>query len=225
VHRDGVLFAAFNSDNTRVVTAGEDFRAIVWDIAIGKAAIPSLEHQEKVLTAAFSQDARRIVTACYDRTIRVWNAQTGDPLTPTLHHIAPFSKAMFLPDGGQIATTDGIGNSSIWKLPFDKKPVEDLIMLARLLSGNSVTPAGQLSPPESKSLLPIWHRLKTTYPSSFATSTDEIAAWHEYQAEDCEMQHQWFAAAFHLERLMAIRNGEQPLADRLAVVKEHLSAR
>jgi len=225
MHQDGVLFAAFNSDNTRVVTAGEDFRAIVWDVATGKSVIPSLEHQEKVLTAAFSHDGQRIVTVCYDQTTRVWNAHTGDPLTPTLHHIAPLAIAMFLGDDSQIATADGDGSPSIWKLPFDHKPVEDLILLARLLSGNSVVPAGQLSPPESESLLPIWHHLKTKYPSTFVISADEIAAWHEYQAEDSEIQHQWSAAAFHLERLLAMRNGDQPLANRLAAVKGHLSAR
>ena len=30
------------------------------------------------------------------------------------------------------------------------------------------------------------------------TSAREIAAWHDFQAEECELENQWFAAVFHL---------------------------
>ncbi len=221
-HGDGVLFASFSPDSTRVVTASEDFTALVWDAITGKQLTPPLKHEYWVRTATFSPDGKWILTASSDKTARVWNAENGDPLTPPLRHLAGLTAARFLADGRGLVTTDEQGKAWLWSLPIEEKPVDDLVMLGRLLSGNTIAPAGQLTPPRSETLETIWQRLGTKYPSDFAVSREEITAWHQHQAEDCEMQRQWFAAAFHLERLLAIRNGDQSLADHLARVKEHL---
>jgi hypothetical protein len=91
-----------------------------------------------------------------------------------------------------------------------------------LLSDDNVMASGQPTETQSESLPVLWRRLREKYPSSFTTSAKEIAAWHESQAEECEAEQQWFAAAFHLERLLNSHPDNPTLLARLDRAKEHL---
>jgi hypothetical protein len=105
----------------------------------------------------------------------------------------------------------------------DERPTEDLVILSRLLSGRTETRFGKLMPQQSESLEVTWKRLRSKYPSTFETSTEEIEQWHEFQAEECDIQKQWFAEVFHLERLLMLRPGDQSITKRLVAVNEHLA--
>jgi WD40 repeat protein len=221
-HDDGVLCASFSPDGSHVVTASEDFTARVWEAVSGTQLTPNLKHENQVQTAAFSPDAKWIVTASSDKTARVWSAETGDPLTPPLRHIAPLANAKFLADGRRIITADGKGSFWKWDLPLEPRPASDLIRLADLLSGNTTTLPGKPGSPHSESLEVLWQRLRSQYPSGFATSSEEIASWHEFEAEESELEQQWFGAAFHLQQLLSIRPNNPALIDRLARAQQPL---
>jgi len=221
-HGDGVLHAAFSPDSRRVVTASEDFTAIVWDAWTGRQLAPALQHEHQVGEAAFSHDAKWIVTASADGTARVWSAETGDPLTPPLRHLAKPAAAQFLPDDRRIVTADNHGHTWIWEMPMDNRSVEDMNLLAHFLSGDTGDSSRRLTGWPRESLQALWQRFRTQYPSDFTTSTDKIAAWHELEAEDSQEQEQWFAAVFHLERLLALRPADPSLPKRLSRAKAHL---
>lgn len=223
-HDDGVLCAAFSPDGSRIVTASEDSSAIVWNAVSGTQLAPALKHDNQVWSAAFSADAKWIVTASLDKTARVWSAETGDPLTPPLRHIVPLASATFLADGHRIITSDGEGSFWEWGLPLEQRPADDLIGLANLLSGNPIAPTGGLGRAHSESLNVLWQRLRTQYPSGFSTSPDEVSGWHEFEAEECELEQQWFGAAFHLQHLLSIRPGDASLVERLAQAQQHLKS-
>ncbi len=223
-HGDGVLFASFSPDGKRIVTASEDFTAMVWDAATGRQLAPALRHAGQVQTAAFSPDGKWIVTASWDRTARVWSADTGEPLTPPLRHFEALVSARFLADGRRISTVDQRGDVRFWELPVDDRPVEDLVSLAHLLSGDTLTLSGGLPSRQSESLATIWQRLRTKYPSAFATSTRESENWDEFETRACVLEQKWSGAAFHLQRLRSLRPGDQSLADRLTRVNQHLKS-
>jgi hypothetical protein len=88
-----------------------------------------------------------------------------------------------------------------------------------LLSGD--TTAANAGPP-FESVETIWQRFRTNDPSAFAVSAKDIVNWHEFQAQDSERQTQWFAAAFHLQRLLTLRPDDVSLTQRLTRAKEHL---
>jgi WD40 repeat protein len=221
-HDDGVLCASFSPDGSRIATASEDFTAIVWDALSCKQVTPALKHDHQVWTAAFSPNAKWLVTASGDKTARVWSADSGDPLTPPLRHRAPLADARFLADGHHIITSDGKGTFWKWDLPSDQRPVDDLRRLARLLSANAVVPSGEVKPSRSESLGALWDQLRERSPASFAASGEEVARWHELMAEQSELEQQWFAVAFHLQRLLSLRPGDSSLGERLARAENHL---
>jgi hypothetical protein len=41
-------------------------------------------------------------------------------------------------------------------------------------------------------------------------------------AEQSELEQQWFAVAFHLQRLLSLRPGDSSLGERLARAENHL---
>lgn len=224
-HGDGILYAAFSGDGRRVATASEDFTALVWDAETGAQLIRHpLKHKDQVWSANFSPDSEWVVTASSDKTARLWSATSGDPLTPPLRHLAKLVDARFLADGRGVITSDAEGNAWIWHLPVDGRPIEGFMLLARLLSGDTIAPSEGAGLWRMEPLQKVWQRLRAKYPRDFETSVEEIAAWHQFEAQDSELQEQWSAAAFHLERLLALRPGDQSLKERLARARRHQTA-
>jgi WD40 repeat protein len=221
-HGDGVLCASFSPDGSRIATASEDFTAIVWNALSCTPVTPALKHDHQVWTATFSANAKWVVTASRDKSARVWSAETGDPLTPPLRHLVPLADARFLADGSHIVTSDQNGAFWKWNLPSDQRPVDDLRKLARLLSANAVVPSGEVSPAHSDSLDALWHQLRERYPAGFAASDEEVERWHEFMAEQSELEQQWFAVAFHLRHLLSLRPGDSSLSERFARAENHL---
>jgi WD40 repeat protein len=222
MHDDGVLWGDFSFDSRRVATAGEDFTARVWDAVTGRQLTPNLKHEDKVQTIVFSPDSESVLTASSDTIARVWSAETGDPLTPRLRHLQRLTAGRFLPDSRWIATSDLKGRAWLWEVPADERPVEDLRAVARLLSGDTFVASGASATQQTDQLKILWEGLRAKYPSDFTTSSEEIAAWHESEAAKSELGQQWFAAAFHLERLLVLRPGDRALSERLARVNGHL---
>src|SRR5262249_44636315 len=122
LHRNVVLFGAFDRAGKRVVTTSADRTARLWDAATGLPLAPPLPHRSTVFHAAFSPDGNRVVTAGHDGDVCVWDSRTGHLLTPALPHTVevrraypgaaratillaqPVHWAAFSPDGRHVVT-------------------------------------------------------------------------------------------------------------------------
>jgi WD40 repeat protein len=111
-HASAVNAVSFDTAGRRIVTAGEDGFAHVWDVRSGRQLV-ALAHEAAVAVAEFSPDGRRILTAGADGTARIWEASTGKPLTPALRHDGTVAvvRGLFTPDGRWVitATEDDMG--------------------------------------------------------------------------------------------------------------------
>jgi WD40 repeat protein len=90
----------FSPDGTRIITAGDDRVARVWDVANGTELL-TLKGQADVWSAAYSPDGTRLLTADLRGTAKLWDALTGaEMLTlPDAGYLAVFS-----PDGKTVIT-------------------------------------------------------------------------------------------------------------------------
>jgi WD40 repeat protein/tetratricopeptide (TPR) repeat protein len=119
-HSGVILHASLSRDGTRIVTAGADGKARVWEAVTGRPITPPIEHDSWVWHASFSPDGTRVVTASgYDDSsrvgqARVWSATTGAPLTPPMEHHARVRNAAFSHDGRRIVTASFDGNARVW---------------------------------------------------------------------------------------------------------------
>ena len=114
-HRGVVLYAAYNPDGSKIVTASADHTARFWDARTGQPLGPALEHGDDVRMAEFSPDGMRVVTASEDRTAQVWDVATGQPVGKPMQsgeHEVRFAR--FSPDGKLIGTGAEEGMARVW---------------------------------------------------------------------------------------------------------------
>jgi WD40 repeat protein len=100
-HRLDVSSVAFSPDGTRLVTAGRDHDAILWDVPTGTALRALRGHFGSVSDARFSPDGRWIVTAG-PRSVGLWRASDGRLIRLLVGPEGPFTAAAFLPDSQTI---------------------------------------------------------------------------------------------------------------------------
>jgi WD40 repeat protein/serine/threonine protein kinase len=112
-HPEAITHVEFSPDGTRILSAGRDGTARVWDAATGNTLFDTPPaHVGPINHAAFSPDGRQIVTGGQDKTARVWNAFTGEALSPPLAHPFPLLQVGFSPvPQGPLLTVTGTRNA------------------------------------------------------------------------------------------------------------------
>jgi WD40 repeat protein len=221
-HRDGVKHASFSPDGRWIVTASEDFTAQVWTTASGRQLSKPLRHQGQAGHARFSPDGRWIVTAGGGGT-RVWETN-GEPITPLVRHPWATASVRFIGEGRHVLAKRSYGESILWELPADNRPIEDLTKLAELLSGHRIDASGSEFPLTTEELQAAWRQLQSRQPAQFEQAAGEVAQWHRAWAWAGEKDKQWFSALFHLERLLAAAPGDASLLARRDHARKQLPA-
>ncbi len=215
VHAQGVLDAVFRPDGRRVATGGLDGGVRLWDVTDGKAVLTLTGHTAAVLQLAFSPDGRRLLTGSHDGTVRLWDADSGQPIAVFPHPTAVVQVA-FTGDDHAFVTGYADGSVRTWRLAPDRRPVDDWMALARVLSGGRAGP-GSAAPVSVSDLEESWRKLREKYPQDFGTSREEQTAWHRAAAEEALRKKAWPAALTHLGQLVAIDPTSWP--DRLALAR------
>jgi len=119
-HDGAVLSAAFSPDGSRIVTAGTDGTARIWDAASAKEIAVLRGHNSPVTSAAFSPDGSRIATASWDGTVRIWDA-AGAREIAVLRGDATVDSAAFSPDGSRIVAASSDNIARIWDAASGKE--------------------------------------------------------------------------------------------------------
>ena len=199
-HAAGVAYASFSPDGRRVVTGSRQGTARVWDASSGEPVTPLLKNGMGLIRARFSPDGRRVVTGgSGDYSARLWDAVTGESLGPPWKHRGWVQHLAFSPDGRWLATACHDGTVKVWPVPApDPRPVEDLVLLAQLLSAKQVDATDGLIGVESADQHRVLERLRPRYPTDFTASVPETLAWHQREVEACLRERNGPAALLHL---------------------------
>ncbi len=113
-HRSWVRSAVFCSDGKRVLTAGSDGTARIWDGITGQEILALRGHEGPVNSAIFSPDGKRVLTAGDDGTARIWDGIAGLEIFALRGHEGPVRSAVFSSDGKRIVTVGSGGTARIW---------------------------------------------------------------------------------------------------------------
>jgi WD40 repeat protein/predicted Ser/Thr protein kinase len=198
-HGAGVAAVSFSRDGRRVVTGSRQGTARVWDAATGAPVTPLLNHGRGQIRAVFSPDGRRVATSGGTYDARLWDAAAGEALGPPLRHRGWVVELAFSPDGRRLATACRDGAARVWDLPDpDQRPLEDLVLLAQVLSTQRVDATDGLVDVEPAAQRRALEDLRSRYPADFAGSVPEALAWHQREAEACLREKNGPAALFHL---------------------------
>jgi WD40 repeat protein/energy-coupling factor transporter ATP-binding protein EcfA2 len=120
-----ILEVRFSPDGGRIVTAGADNVARVWDARSGQQLIALEGHSGRVFSVAYSPDGKNIVTASSDKTAKVWDAQSGQELITLRGHSGPVYSVAYSPDGKRIVTASADHTAKVW----DAQSGQELITL------------------------------------------------------------------------------------------------
>lgn len=166
-HKDGVTAVAFSPDGTRLATGTESSVARIFELSTGRPLTPYMRHADQVIALAFSPDGRLLATSTTGSNLRVWDASTGEPLTPPLKLSNAADRVAFVA-GGKYAAAKTSRSWELFRLELDQAPVDDLLALARLLSGQHIDATGVAEPLEVSILSNSWTRLHRSLPEFFA---------------------------------------------------------
>lgn len=112
-HIGAVHSVTFDAPGRRLLTAGADGEARIWDVASG-TLLRQFKADKPLSTAVFNETGDRILTAGADRHAQLWDANTGAPLWVYAGHNAELTGATFQPGGDRILTSSWDGNDWLW---------------------------------------------------------------------------------------------------------------
>jgi cytochrome c len=116
-HEAAANTVLFLSGGERVLSAGDDFAAILWDRNNGESVARFEGHQGKILDLAISADGTRAATAGWDGAVGLWNAETGESIAMLKGHRAPVQAVRFAKDGAHLYSASSDGTIRLWDVP------------------------------------------------------------------------------------------------------------
>lgn len=111
----GRLYAAvFAPGDGQVLTAGDDGKLLLWDVATGTVAKRFETRGGRFRSAEFTADGAHVVTAAANGVATIWNASTGAPEREFSAGETALNCAALSPDGSTLIAGDADNNAQIW---------------------------------------------------------------------------------------------------------------
>jgi WD40 repeat protein/tRNA A-37 threonylcarbamoyl transferase component Bud32 len=113
--RASIYDARFSADGRRLLSAGADGTARIWDVATGRLIKALDHHGTDVNAAVFSTDESRVATGSDDGLVRLWDAASGVVIREfTPAHTDEVSCLAFTPDGRRLVSGGKDHRLAVW---------------------------------------------------------------------------------------------------------------
>lgn len=101
-------------DGKRLVTAGQDGTARVWDVGSGQQLLTLAGNTSTVTSISASPDGSRIASSGYDGTLKIWDAAPGRELLTLPAHSDIVWDVAYSPNGKSLASVSADGTAKLW---------------------------------------------------------------------------------------------------------------
>jgi WD40 repeat protein/serine/threonine protein kinase/tetratricopeptide (TPR) repeat protein len=207
-HQGTINVAVFSPNGQLLLTAGDKIVRI-WDVATGQPVGRALQHPETVNDAAFSPNGRMVATACEDRSARLWDTRTGQPLGLALLHKGPVKSVAFTPDGTRLVTGGNDRTARVWEVPAPlTEDTNRLMRWVEVSSGFEVQKDGSMHLLDPRT----WQQRRKDLDAMGGPPAGHAGpsgfGWHQRLAAENEESGHWFAARWHLDRIIEEQPGD-----------------
>jgi WD40 repeat protein len=231
-HTLQVWSVAFSPDGKRLASGSYDTTVKVWDAVAGGEALLTLgDPTFPVTSVRFSADGQRLaaggVTKPGRPAVKVWETASGREVFLLRGHTGLVTGVSFSPDGLRIVSRDDRGEVRSWDAvtgqPFD--PCTDP---APENERDVLSPNGSLRATADGSAVRVVRTADRRPPSDEVVlgrlnDPAAVRGWHRREADESEQAGRWFAAAFHLRRLIVAGAADaDQLRERLKRCDERL---
>lgn len=131
--------ASFSPDGRRVITAGGDRTARVYDARTGEQEAVLRGHTARLSSARFNRRGTRAVTSAGDGTVRVWDVENGTELGTIGVHGGPVNSASFTHDGKCFLTASDDGSAKISECAACDRSMDELLAVVDESVGRKLT--------------------------------------------------------------------------------------
>jgi tetratricopeptide (TPR) repeat protein len=178
-----------------------------------------LAHEGAAVAAAFSPDGRTVLTGSLDHTARLWEAATGK-LLAVLHHEGQVRAVAFSPDGRVALTGSSDSAARLWEMvrPAPDDPVR-LSAWVRVRTRKGFDANGALRALTEEEWQEAARELETH--GGDWEKPGDARSWRLVEGGAAEAAHEWYGAAFHLRRLLAVDPGNAEYRERLGDALYH----
>jgi len=114
-HMGSIHALVFNSEGTRLISAGADGLIRVWDTSDGHLLRTLQGHSKPIHALALGPDGRQLASAGADGSIKIWELSEGRLVRSLTGHTNWIFGLAFHPDGHRIASAGADGTVRLWE--------------------------------------------------------------------------------------------------------------
>src|SRR5262249_13985535 len=146
-------------------------------------------------------EGRLLLAGYVDGSAQLWDRATRKPLGPPVLQSRPIAAVAFLPDGRSFLTTAQDGDTRRWPLPAATEEPCDLLGLRLQVRTGVEMGEGQAVVPMRQA---VWEQRRAELARREGAAAGAIGdrEFHEARARDAEQDGAWWAARWHLDRLI-----------------------
>ena len=115
-HEAGANVAVFLPGAAMALSAGDDFKLILWSLDERKALATLDGHEGKVLDLAVTRDGKTAASAGWDGSVGLWDLETRMLIAMLGGHRAPVQSVRFSEDGARLYSASSDGTIRRWSV-------------------------------------------------------------------------------------------------------------
>jgi WD40 repeat protein/Flp pilus assembly protein TadD len=206
-HPGPVDSARFSQDG-RLIRTTSGKKTFSWDAATGKPVTAQVNKEQQSKPSETKSGTASFFIQNWEDTATVFErAGTGSlrgQYLAAFSHDAKVTSSALSRDGRRLLTASEDGTAQLWKLEPDNRPIEDLVLLAQVSTGQLVDSDGNIAPLSREEWEKAYQKIRAKSPGQLKPiSPKEEDLWHRSWLVSCEKKELWFAAIWHLDRLIA----------------------